>query len=241
MVACPLCSNWKKYYLVFYKFIIKEIEPDTVWIEDNFRLHNHGDLKYGGCFCHLHMQNFNQKLKSHYSREEFTDRLFRSTPDLKVRKAWLDANRECMTSLANDIGQAVMSLGFKTKVGLMSSMHQNHALEGRDWQGIHKGLACGGEMINRLHLPCYSEVSAKTYYYEFNRIPYVCRALLPNKTTICPELENASFSSFAKDARFLRFQIESAIPLCINGMTYDIYDFVGNGIVHELKFSFCLP
>ncbi len=237
MVACPLCKNWKEYFLDFYKFIIKEIEPDTVWIEDDFRLHNHGDLKYGGCFCKLHMQKFNEKLNTNYSREEITDRLFRKTADLKVRRAWLDVNRECMVSLAQDVGKAVKELGLGTKVGLMSSMHQKHALEGRDWHKIHEGFACGGEIIDRLHLPCYHEISGKTYYYEFNRIPFACRALLPAKTVIYPELENGSFSSFTKDARFLQFQLESAIPLCILGMTYDIYDFVGNGIVHELKYG----
>jgi hypothetical protein len=60
--------------------------------------------------------------------------------------------------------------------------------------------------------------------------PYVCRSYIPKETIVLPELENSAFSTFSKNARFLRFQVESAIPLCIDGMTYDIYDFCGNGI-----------
>ena len=237
MVACPLCTEWKKYFLDFYQYIIQELKPDTVWVEDDFRLHNHGDLRFGGCFCDLHMQKYNEALGAKYTREEFTDLLFRKNPSRKVRKAWLDVNRACMADLAKDIGDAVASLGLGTKVGLMSSAHDWHALEGRDWHGIHKGFAAGGPKINRLHLPCYDEISAKRYYFYFNRLPFHCRALLPSDTLIYPELENGAFSTFAKDARFLQFQLESAIPLCISGMTYDIYDFVGNGIVHHFGYG----
>lgn len=237
MVACPLCKNWKTYYLEFYKYIIKELEPDTVWVEDDFRLHNHGDLKFGGCFCDLHMKEYNARLGTNYTREEFTDRLFRKTPEKRVKKAWLDVNRECMVNLARDIGNAVAEIGLGTKVGLMSSMHERHALEGRDWHNLHKGLSVDGPIIDRLHLPCYDEISAKRYYVEFNRLPFHCRALLPASTIIYPELENGSFSTFTKEAKFLQFQLESAIPLCIEGMTYDIYDFVGNGIVSKFKYG----
>lgn len=237
IVACPMCENWKRYFLEFYGYLLQELKPEVVWVEDDFRLHNHGDLHYGGCFCDLHMKKFNERLGTNYTREEFTDKLFRKNPDIKVRKAWLDVNRECMVSLAEDIGNFIKSLGLGTKVGLMSSVHDRHALEGRDWHGIHKGLSAGGDMINRLHLPCYAEISAKQYYIQFNRVPFLCRALLPAQTIIYPELENGTFSTFAKEARFLQFQLESAIPLCNKGMTYDIFDFVGNGVVNQFGYG----
>ena len=230
LVACPLCENWRAYYKEFYQYLIREIEPDTIWVEDDFRLHNHGDLKYGGCFCKLHMQRYNEKLGTTYTREEFTDLLFRKTCDERVRNAWLDVSRETMTDLAEFLGKTVKEVGLNTKVGLMSSAQIRHSMEARDWYAVHKNLAQGGEMINRLHLPCYMEICAKEYYIFFNMFPYVCRSYIPQETIVLPELENSAFSTFSKDARFLRFQVESAIPLCIDGMTYDIYDFCGNGI-----------
>ena len=230
VVACPLCENWRAYFKEFYQYLLREIQPDTVWVEDDFRLHNHGDLQYGGCFCDLHMQRYNQKLGANYTREEFTDLLFRKGFDAKVRDAWLDVSRETMVDLANFIGKTIKEVGLNTKVGLMSSAQIRHSMEARDWYAVHKGLAQGGEIINRLHLPCYVEACAKDYYIYFNTTPFVCRAYLPKQTIVLPELENSVFSSYMKDARFLQFQLESAIPLCIDGMTYDIYDFCGNGI-----------
>lgn len=237
IVACPLCLNWREYFLEFYTYLIKEIEPDTIWVEDDFRLHNHPTLEFGGCFCDLHMKKYNEKLGTNYTREEFTDRLFRKSFDKKVRKAWLDVNREAMVELADAIGKTIKDIGLNTKVGLMSSMHQKHAVEGRDWHGLQKGLAQDGPIIDRLHLPCYHEISGKEYYLDFNRITYICRGLLPKKTIIYPELELGSFTTFTKDARFLRFQLESAIPVCIEGMTYNLYDFVGNGVLPWLGYG----
>lgn len=238
MVACPMDENWKEYFLDFYKYIIKEIEPDVVWVEDDFRLHNHGQLEYGGCFCEHHMKAFNEKLGTNYTREEFTDLLFRKNPDEKVKKAFLEVNRKCMADLAEEIGKAVHSLGLGTQIGLMSSMHTKHCMEYRDWEAVHDGFAQGGEKINRLHLPFYWEdISTKKYYYEFNKYSFVCRGYLPQGTKVLPELENGSFSKFAKDAASVRFELESSIPLEVVGMTYDIFDFVGNGPVNALGYG----
>lgn len=233
MVACPFCENWRAYYAEFYTYLLQELEPEVVWVEDDFRLHNHAPLSYGGCFCDEHMRRYNEKLGTAYTREQFVDLLLHKG-DKEVRKAWLDVNRSAMVDLAEFLGTVVKTAtDGRTKVGLMSSMHQQHATEGRDWHGIHEGLAQGGEMIDRMHLPSYQEISSKQYYYNFNLVPYIGRAFLPEECKILPEMENGSFNSFTKEARFLQFQLESAIPLCIEGMTYDIFDFVGNGTVES--------
>lgn len=237
MVVCSLDEKWRAYFADYYKYIIKETDPEVVWVEDDFRLHNHAPLYYGGCFCKLHMKKFNEKLGTKYTRKQFVERLYGKQYDEKVKRAWLDVNRECMSDTAEFLGKTVKSVGLKTKVGLMSSMHQKHAMEGRDWFAVHKGLAQGGEIINRLHLPCYDETSGKKYFYNFNLCPFILRGMIPTQAKIYPELENGSFSTFTKDARFLRFQLESSVPLCVSGMTYDIYDFVGNGTRENLGYG----
>jgi hypothetical protein len=142
-----------------------------------------------------------------------------------------------MVELAQRIGELVKRVSPGTKVGLMSSSPENHASEGRDWEGIHRGLAAGGEMINRIHLPYTLETGAKSYFRRFNGLSTVVRALIPEECTVYPEIENAVFSTFSKDAEMLRFQVESATVLGISGMTYDIYDFVGNGVVESFGYG----
>lgn len=231
LVTCPMDENWFAYYSKFYELLIREVEPEVIWVEDDFRLHNHGGLAYGGCFCEHHMKAFNDKLGTNYTREEFVDRLFRKNPDESVKHAFMEVNRECMAALAEKLGKLVHDIGLGTKVGLMSSMHQYHSMEYRDWNRIHEGLAQGGPMINRLHMPMYMEdKSMKQYYFLFNQNTFICRGYLPKECHVLPELENSSFSIYSKDDEIVRFQTEAAIPLEMEGMTYDIFDFVGNGV-----------
>ncbi len=237
LVACPLDKVWLNYYLDFAQYLIEQIQPSVFWIEDDFRFHNHGHLLYGGCFCRHHMKLFNQQLGTNYTRKQFTDKLFRKETDEQVKKAYLDVNRRVIVDVARAIGERIKQTKSDTVVGLMSSRHTMHAVEARDWAGVHKALSQGGVLLDRLHLPGYEEEAPKRYYYNFNYYTFLCRGLLPSETQIMPEVENAAFSSFSKDAQYVRFEVESSLPLQISGMTYDIFDFVGNGVNEKLGYG----
>lgn len=237
VVACPLCGEWKKYLFEYYEYLIKEIQPDVIWVEDDFRLHNHGDLKYGGCFCPLHMEEFNKEAGTNYSREEFVEGLFGEKADKKIRETWLNVNRRIMAELAKEIGDKVRSLGYNTKIGLMSSGVNSHCLEGRDWTAITDGFMQGQDKIHRLHLPSYYERNAKEYMFDVEFSPMANREFIPRDCKIYPELENGYFSTFDKEPEYLGFQIESALPMCLSGMTYDIFDFAGNGCINDYKYG----
>ena len=38
--ACPICKSFQKYLGDLYAYYALEIEPEIIWIEDDFRLHN---------------------------------------------------------------------------------------------------------------------------------------------------------------------------------------------------------
>lgn len=235
MVACPADPVWREFYIKQMSKYVKEIEPDTLWIEDDFRLHNHDPLFWGGCFCNHHMKMFCEKLGYQITREEFVKKILEGPG--KERDAYLEVNWETIDSLAKEISKAVKGLGLKTSVGLMSSMPECHNVENRDWKKLLNDLNSDGNKINRIHLPCYTEISPKDFLYNFNRISLVVRAFCEDDTFIYPELENGSFSTFVKSANFLRFQVEASIPLGLSGMTYDIFDFCGNGAQSELGYG----
>lgn len=237
MVACPLDPNWQGYFREFYTYLLKEIEPEIVWIEDDFRFHNHGDLEYGGCFCPIHMREYNGRLGTDYTREEFVEKVFAQGKASKERICWLDTQRESMNKTAGFFGEIVREASPNTKVGLMSSTAAKHCSEGRDWRAVHKGLSGTGIKIDRIHLPCYIECGGKEYYTQFNSTSMIVRAFLEDDVLVYPELENAAFSPFCKSPRFLRFQLESSIPLVISGMTYDIFDFTGNGPIEAFGYG----
>ena len=235
LVVCPLDEKWQEYYLNQMAYYVKEIEPDTLWIEDDFRLHNHEPLEWGGCFCPLHMKKYQEKLGYPISRENLKKKILEGPS--KERDAFLEVSFETMDELAKKISNKVKSLNLNTSIALMSSMPEMHAVENRNWNKLLNDLSSDGNKIDRIHLPCYIEISPKKYIYEFNRNSMVVRSFIGDDTFIYPELENSAFSSFAKSPRFLKFQVESAIPLGLSGMTYDIFDFCGNGAQNEFGYG----
>ncbi len=231
LVVCPLCENWREYFEDIYTYFLQSIEPEVVWIEDDFRLHNHDEnMQYGGCFCEKHIAALNGMSGTEYTRDELRQKIFAPEP-LRERQTWLELNRKIMRELSEFIGGIVRKASPKTKVGFMSSRPDMHCTEGRDWKGICNAFAPSGKSIHRIHLPCYRERPTQEYYYDFNTVSIGVRSFLPDDAEIYPEIEYSSFSSFFKSGRFMRFQVESAIPLCLSGMTYDIFDFTGNGAI----------
>jgi hypothetical protein len=43
-VACPLDENWQTHFRALLGYLVKEVQPDYYWVEDDFRLHNHAPL-----------------------------------------------------------------------------------------------------------------------------------------------------------------------------------------------------
>jgi hypothetical protein len=228
--VCPLCEEWQAYLTAVYSRYA-EMKPAYLWIEDDFRFHNHSPLAWGGCFCEEHMKLYSEMAGRPLSREEFFTGLLQQGEPHHFRKIWLDACRTTLVRLAQRLGSAVHERSPRTQLALMSSDPRVHCVEGRDWPGILQGLACGNTPVNRTHLPCYIEMAPSAYMMRFNRVSMLTRAFVPKETEIYPELENYPYSRFTKSRAFTKFQLTSAAPLNLSGMTIDLYDLDGNGIM----------
>ena len=234
---CPSCQNWREYFSEYLGYLIREIKPDYYWIEDDFRLHNHAPLEWGGCFCKNHVDEFNKALGTSYTREEFCKKAFSKGKLNPERKAWLDSETKTIISLGAFLRETIKGANKGTDLALMSSFPTEHCLEARDWSALYDAISGNDNKINRIHLPGYLEVSGKEYMYNINSISMGIRALCPPDTHIMPEMENGPTTDFRKTARFLGFQLEAALPMCLSGMTYNIYDNVGNGTVEQFGFG----
>ena len=235
--ACPLCEKFRAHFADFFVNAVREIEPKMVWIEDDFRLHNHMPLEFGGCFCEDHMREYCRILGKQISRDEFYRGVVSKEFNLEYRKAWMQVARNSMVSLAEFIGKKLSECGVPVQVGLMSSMPQIHCIENRDWKGILEGLCCGKELVDRIHLPCYTQISGQEYCWAFQQVSMLTRAFLPEKTIVLPELENAMFSRQSKSANFTRFMVESSLVLGVEGCTLDMDCFCGGGAIEAFGYG----
>ena len=214
---CPSCQNWREYFSEYLGYLISEIKPDYYWIEDDFRLHNHAPLEWGGCFCKNHIDEFNKALGTSYTREEFCKKAFSKGKLNSERKAWLNSETKTMISLGAFLRKTIKNANKDTDLALMSSFPTEHCLEARDWFSLYDAISGDDNKINRIHLPGYLEVSGKEYMYNINSISMGVRAFCPPDTHIMPELENGPTTDFRKTARFLSFQLEAALPMCLSG------------------------
>ena len=232
LCVCPMDNEWKRYIAgVYARYAV--LHPEILWVEDDFRYHNHDPLTWGGCFCDEHMKLYSRKAGKTFSREEFIKGVLQPGKVHLYRKIWLDTCNEELCKTAVVIREAVHAIAPESKVGLMSSVPHVHAAEGRSWHKLLAAFAGGNKPVNRVHLPGYTEGAAWNYLQNFNMVSMACRALLPKETLVYPELENYPYSRFTKSNRFTRFQLLSALPLNLAGITIDLFDLNGNGIVWE--------
>ncbi len=237
LVACPMGEEWRKYFIEYAKLITRELQPDTFWIEDDFRLHNHEPLVGIGCYCKNHMAYFNSRLKTNYTREEFVNKIFAKGPCNPERKLWFEANRDVMIELAAKIRNAVKSVKPDTDLAIMSSAPQSHCIEARDWDRLFTALnGENGKKINRIHLK-YEEGNGKAYIYYFNSVSMAVRAMTDDDVIVMPETEHSSSNLYRKGARYLRFSLQASTPLVLSGMTYSLYGFEGSGVRDSFGFG----
>lgn len=230
--ACPLCPVWREHLRQQYERLAR-LHPRIIWVDDDFRLHNHSPLQWGGCFCELHLQEYSRRAGRAVKREEFVQGVLQPGAPHPFRRIWLDTSRETMVDLARMLGQAVRRVAPETQVGLMSSSPAVHCVEGRDWERVLRGLSAGQAPVNRPHLPSYVEATGPDYLWNFSRISRLSAAMVPPDTLLYPELENWPHSRFSKSRTFTRFQIESASALGAAGITMDIFDLLGNGAMPQ--------
>lgn len=233
VAVCPLCPEWRSHIIEMYAYYAT-LQPYSLWVEDDFRFHNHAPLVWGGCFCDAHLKEFaRQAGESSIDREEFVRGLLAPGEPHEYRRIWLESCRQTMVKLAKSISDAVHRVSPQTRIGLMTSMPSVHAAEGRDWHGMMAAFDGEQPAIVRPHLPAYRETSGMLYSWYFDEVSRLTAAFLPEHTETFPELENVPYTSFSKSKTFQKYQLESSLLLGSKGITLNIIDMIGNGLYPE--------
>lgn len=225
--VCPESESWRKYYAQMLNYYIEKIDPETLWLEDDFRLYNK-QTKKGfiglACFCDKHMQLISNALGEKVSREDFVKRL---STDLKARKVYLDVMRKTMEDTLNYLSKEVKGLNrFGLMTGGVSFEH------GRRFGEFFKILKSDRKKPrNRQALCCYRQISGQNYMSNVNRFSFLVRALTGDTAECVSEIENFPHGTQVKSVKFAKFQMLSSIPLLFMGATFSIFDFTGNGAI----------
>jgi len=234
-MACPGYKGWADYISDIYA-IWASIQPNELWLEDDFRHYKNAPFKLG-CFCEDHMKQYNEILGTDLSREDFVAKMFTGGEN-KYRNAYLQVARAEILHVAHMIEQKVHAVSPETRLGLMSSWPEVHALEGRDWQKLLDELS--GEntpAVSRPHLPAYNEVIHQQYARDFEKYTVATRTEIGDKHKIYPEMESFLYSPYAKSNKFTQFQLETTSLVHADGVLLNMFSMMGDGINTTYRYA----
>ena len=216
-------------------------EPDVLWIDDDFRLHNHDALLLEGyqdwfCYCGEHLRRFNEQYGASYDRASLLRDMLRAGKPHPVRAQWLRFQGEMIARAAAWIREQVHSVSPHTRLAQMTSLPGVHAAEGRDWGSFLTALS--GEENRALLRPHFGP------YAEGNPLEFLRSMICMEQTRAhvlqqygeaeyCPEVENTRFTAWSKSVAATRFQLVLSELLGCTGITLSLFDLEGTALDEE--------
>ena len=235
VTVCPMCENWQKYICELWAKVAEVLKPTALWIEDDWRLHNHGDiLGAGGCFCKLHLAEFARRVGREVSREEILNTVFGPGEVHPWRTIWLDINRDAFDKPLKMLHDAIHAANPSTRLAMMCGGIDIAGAEGRDWHATQNAAGFEPEFMIRPSLYCYTERWMMTKNAVGVR---EVMAVLEKPYCILPEFESAPRNgSYSKGCDFAKYELLEAAAVGSHGITMNHYDMMGCGTILDRKF-----
>jgi hypothetical protein len=221
-VVCPLDPEWQKYYEETLRMYAAE-KFRVIWIDDDIRFHNHAPLEWGGCFCPLHVAEFNRRAGVNATREEIVANCVAPGAPHPWREIWLDSwqeNHLAMIGRWRDIAAA-----HGVRLGLMSSRMEPHAAEGRRWQDWW--TAFGRPPAHRPHFWDYGDMMGWSLPGSLMLMDQN-RGVQPDQCESGPEIECMPYGRWNKSYRQTCAQMNAAVLHGSDSLNISLYDFMGN-------------
>jgi len=224
--ACNASSGWREYIKKQWTIYAKT-KPATIWIEDDIRTFNHGQVK-AGCFCNEHIRRFNELYNKNMTREEIYSEVIAPGKPSEIRCQWLELLDIITREMVELAEQTVHAVSPETIIGLMSSGPQNHTREGRNWQGLHRAMAGPDNkpVLSRPPLGSYKEVNLPALIGTAD-MPRLTRHAFGRYTIDEGEIESYPYSTYSKSNKFLRLHNTTAIAAGCDALTLNLFDHCG--------------
>ncbi|MEY9847387.1 hypothetical protein ABH940_004479 [Streptacidiphilus sp. BW17] len=196
--ACPRWQAW----IVGHYGRFAELGFRVLWLEDDFRYHNHAPLRWGGGFEPLMLERFAERAGTVVGREELVAAV--TAPGephpwrALLQQVWREAQLGVARAVAAEVAQRS---GGQAQLGLMSSGLDVASVEGRDWRALFAAMSSGGpgaaRAAHRPHFAPYSDAPGR----ELSRPLWsleLQRSLRPEFVESAPEVENWPHTAWSK-------------------------------------------
>ncbi|MGF1424898.1 hypothetical protein [Kitasatospora sp. LaBMicrA B282] len=215
--ACPRWRAWLTAHYARYAGLGFRV----LWLEDDFRYHNHAPLPWGGGFEPPMLARLAELAGQPLTREQVVAAVTAPGPPHPwrrlLRQVWRTAQLEVAEQLADAVATA--SDG-RSRLGLMSSEPAVHAVEGRDWPALFAALGRAGEVSHRPHFARYTDAPGRELSFSVWQLE-AQRALRPPGVRSEPEIENWPHTAWSKSdtqtwSELVAAQLSGADALFLN-------------------------
>ena len=191
------CPRWRSWITAHYGRFA-ELGFRVLWLEDDFRYHNHAPLHWGGGFEPLMLQRLAELTGEPATREQVVAAFTAPGPPhpwrAMLQQVWRTAQLEVAQLLAQEVG---LRSGGRSQLGLMSSRLGEASVEGRDWEALFRTLSVNGRTVQRPHFAPYSDAAGRELSFSVWSLE-LQRALRPPYATSEPEVENWPHTAWSK-------------------------------------------
>ena len=238
MSPCPLCKNWQQYLCDYFVYLAGEINPVALWVEDDWRLHNHGgEMGYGGCFCSHCLDRFAGMVGvDSVTREQVVAAVTAPGAPHPWRARWLELAWQALSEPARKLTDALKAARPEMRIGLMSSIPDVQSIEKRDWNALMEIFTEDHEnYLIRPHMPPYTEEPPITTTPCFSRQTIAC---LDRDADIYPELENSPrCGPYSGSHRYSIWEMTNGILYGSRGITINHFDNIGMNTYYDRGFG----
>ncbi|WP_428951407.1 hypothetical protein [Streptomyces sp. cg35] len=215
--ACPLWRSWiTAHYARFAGLGFR-----VLWLEDDFRYHNHAPLTWGGGFEPLMLERLSRLVGAPVTRDEAVAAVTAPGPPHPWRRHLQQVWHTAQSEVAALVAEAVdKHSGGRSRLGLMSSVPGAHSVEGRDWTELFDALAVAGEAVQRPHFAGYEDGPGRQLSRSFWLLEQQ-RVLRPPHVRSEPEIENWPHTAWSKSdtqtwSELVTAQLSGAEALLLN-------------------------
>ncbi|UUN30050.1 hypothetical protein [Streptomyces sp. FIT100] len=214
------CPRWRKWLYAHYGRFA-ELGFRVLWVEDDFRFHNHAPLDWGGGFEPLMLERLARLAGEPVTREQVVAAVTAPGPPHPWRTLLQQVWRTAQLEVAEELAEVVRERsGGRSQLGLMSSPPAAHSVEGRDWAALFTALSVRSRVVHRPHFAPYSDTPARGLTSAIWSLE-LQRALRPRHATCEPEIENWPHTSWSKSdtqtwSEMVTAQLSAADALLLN-------------------------
>ncbi len=255
-VGCMLGKRFRK--IAFSKLaLFAATKPDAIWIDDDIRIHNHRtelravlEGKKGaeeldfGCFCDAHLRAFSERIGRKVTREEVRAAILAKGAPQTLAVEYRRFQRDVCADMNREIETCIHAVSPDTRVALMTSVPDVHAVEGRHWGEFLASLSGAHKPLIRSHFGPYMEsdprIFADAYLLADQLRTNAGAEFLRSDIDYCPEIENTRFTRYAKSVAATAYQLNLSAFIGCPGITLSIFDLEGCVLSEEPEWEHLL-